>query len=146
MEIQETSEKCIEEACKSLEKQGWSKESVKVIGERGPAVLILLSSLRSLSGITNQRETAVAWDRTTGKPLCPAIVWDDARTKGTVAHFQHILREDGIEIDGTKKKGDDGVKAIAELFVFSLVYSIKAITQVFIGLASPCQPISRRSN
>jgi len=31
-------------------------------------------------GITNQRETSVAWDRTTGKPLCHAIVWSDART------------------------------------------------------------------
>ncbi len=31
-------------------------------------------------GITNQRETAVAWDRATGKPICNAIVWQDRRT------------------------------------------------------------------
>jgi glycerol kinase len=31
-------------------------------------------------GITNQRETAVAWDRRTGRPLAPAIVWQDRRT------------------------------------------------------------------
>ena len=31
-------------------------------------------------GITNQRETAIVWDRLTGKPLCPAIVWQDRRT------------------------------------------------------------------
>jgi len=31
-------------------------------------------------GITNQRETVVAWDRRTGKPLHPAIVWQDRRT------------------------------------------------------------------
>ncbi|MEZ5072335.1 MAG: glycerol kinase GlpK [Bacteroidales bacterium] len=31
-------------------------------------------------GITNQRETAIAWDRTTGEALCPAIVWQDRRT------------------------------------------------------------------
>ena len=30
--------------------------------------------------ITNQRETAVAWDRRTGRPLAPAIVWQDRRT------------------------------------------------------------------
>jgi glycerol kinase len=30
-------------------------------------------------GITNQRETAVAWDRRTGRPLAPAIVWQDRR-------------------------------------------------------------------
>jgi glycerol kinase len=31
-------------------------------------------------GITNQRETVVAWDRRTGSPLHPAIVWQDRRT------------------------------------------------------------------
>ncbi len=31
-------------------------------------------------GITNQRETAVVWDRQTGEPLCNAIVWQDRRT------------------------------------------------------------------
>src|SRR6478735_707738 len=31
-------------------------------------------------GITNQRETTVAWDKTTGKPLYNAIVWQDRRT------------------------------------------------------------------
>jgi len=31
-------------------------------------------------GITNQRETIVFWDKTTGKPLAPAIVWQDRRT------------------------------------------------------------------
>jgi glycerol kinase len=31
-------------------------------------------------GITNQRETTVVWHRETGRPLCPAIVWQDRRT------------------------------------------------------------------
>ncbi|HEY6807825.1 MAG TPA: glycerol kinase GlpK, partial [Gemmatimonadales bacterium] len=31
-------------------------------------------------GITNQRETVVAWDRATGRALAPAIVWQDRRT------------------------------------------------------------------
>ena len=31
-------------------------------------------------GITNQRETAVVWDKTTGKPVHNAIVWQDTRT------------------------------------------------------------------
>jgi glycerol kinase len=31
-------------------------------------------------GITNQRETVVAWDAITGQPLCNAIVWQDRRT------------------------------------------------------------------
>jgi glycerol kinase len=32
-------------------------------------------------GITNQRETAVVWDRATGTPIAPAIVWQDTRTQ-----------------------------------------------------------------
>jgi glycerol kinase len=33
-------------------------------------------------GITNQRETTVLWDRTTGQPVANAIVWQDRRTAG----------------------------------------------------------------
>jgi glycerol kinase len=32
-------------------------------------------------GVTNQRETTVIWDRATGKPIAPAIVWQDTRTQ-----------------------------------------------------------------
>ncbi|MBR4392938.1 MAG: glycerol kinase GlpK [Oscillospiraceae bacterium] len=31
-------------------------------------------------GITNQRETVIVWDRSTGQPICPAIVWQCRRT------------------------------------------------------------------
>src|ERR1700743_2628613 len=33
-------------------------------------------------GITNQRETVIVWDRVSGKPVYPAIVWQDRRTAG----------------------------------------------------------------
>ena len=33
-------------------------------------------------GITNQRETTVVWEKTTGRPVCHAIVWQDRRTAG----------------------------------------------------------------
>eukprot|EP01101_Sappina_pedata_P009002 TRINITY_DN5116_c0_g1_i2.p1 TRINITY_DN5116_c0_g1~~TRINITY_DN5116_c0_g1_i2.p1 ORF type:complete len:527 (+),score=116.30 TRINITY_DN5116_c0_g1_i2:66-1646(+) len=36
-------------------------------------------------GVTNQRETTIVWDRATSKPLYPAIVWSDTRTK-EIAH------------------------------------------------------------
>jgi glycerol kinase len=32
-------------------------------------------------GITNQRETTVVWDRATGEPIAPAVVWQDTRTQ-----------------------------------------------------------------
>ena len=35
-------------------------------------------------GITNQRATTIVWDRQTGEPICPAIVWQDTRTAGYV--------------------------------------------------------------
>ncbi len=44
-------------------------------------------------GITNQRETVVFWDRQTGEPLAPAIVWQDRRT----ADRCRTLRDAGHE-------------------------------------------------
>lgn len=38
-------------------------------------------------GITNQRETTVVWDRTTGLPVYNAIVWQDTRTSGICARL-----------------------------------------------------------
>jgi glycerol kinase len=38
-------------------------------------------------GITNQRETAVVWDRNTGEPVYNAIVWQDTRTQPIVDRF-----------------------------------------------------------
>ncbi len=38
-------------------------------------------------GITNQRETALLWDKATGAPLHNAIVWQDTRVDETVAQF-----------------------------------------------------------
>lgn len=35
-------------------------------------------------GITNQRETTVVWDKSTGEPVCNAIVWQDTRTQDIV--------------------------------------------------------------
>src|SRR4051812_40451845 len=43
--------------------------------------------------ITNQRETTVVWDRKTGEPVAPAIVWQDRRT----SEYMLSLREAGKE-------------------------------------------------
>jgi glycerol kinase len=39
-------------------------------------------------GITNQRETVIVWDRATGKPIHPAIVWQDRRTAARCAELE----------------------------------------------------------
>jgi len=63
-------------------------------------------------GITNQRETTVLWDRLSGEPVAPAIVWQDRRTADTCAalraagHEPEVSRRTGLLLDpyfsGTK--------------------------------------------
>jgi glycerol kinase len=52
-------------------------------------------------GITNQRETIVFWDKRTGEPLAPAIVWQDRRTAEDCA----ALKADGHEAMVQAKTG-----------------------------------------
>jgi len=52
-------------------------------------------------GIANQRETAVVWDRKSGRPIHNAIVWQDRRT----AERCRTLRETGLEAEITAKTG-----------------------------------------
>lgn len=74
----------------------------------------LVASDIAAIGITNQRETAVVWDRTTGRPIYNAIVWqsrqtadicEDLKRQGLVDEFQE---KTGLVIDayfsGTKVK------------------------------------------
>lgn len=44
-------------------------------------------------GITNQRETTIVWDKNTGKPVYPAIVWQCRRTADQIEQ----LKKDGLE-------------------------------------------------
>src|SRR5213076_3275740 len=56
-------------------------------------------------GITNQRETTVVWERSTGKPICNAIVWQDRRTAAfcdelKAANMGELIKEKtGLVID-----------------------------------------------
>ena len=61
---------CLNAAAKYLEESGSSVHQVVGVG------------------ITNQRETTIAWDKTTGKPLHNAIVWHDTRTKDIVSRLK----------------------------------------------------------
>ncbi len=64
-------------------------ESQRAVAEE--AVADSQASIVSI-GITNQRETTVIWDRNTGQPIHPAIVWQDRRTADTCAR----LAADGL--------------------------------------------------
>ncbi len=65
-------------------------------------------------GITNQRETVIAWNKSTGRPLCNAIVWqcrrtaDICRSLEAAGYADYIKETTGLRIDpyfsGTKIK------------------------------------------
>ena len=52
-------------------------------------------------GITNQRETTLLWDRSSGQPVHPAIVWQDRRAEPLCAR----LRQEGLEPTIREKTG-----------------------------------------
>ncbi len=52
-------------------------------------------------GLSNQRETVVLWDRASGEPLAPALVWQDRRTAATCA----ALRAANHEAEVTARTG-----------------------------------------
>ncbi len=89
----------------------WDKTlacALEVIPQAGGAACI------SAIGITNQRETVVAWDKSTGEPLTKAIVWQDRRTADMCAqlraagHEEDVQRRTGLLLDpyfsGTKMR------------------------------------------
>lgn len=56
---------------------------VKAVAEMLPEKGYKISDIVTI-GITNQRETTIVWDKTTGEPLYNAITWNDIRTESTV--------------------------------------------------------------
>jgi glycerol kinase len=68
------------------------RSSVAVVGQAIDDAGVAAGDLAGL-GITNQRETTVCWDRASGQPLAPAIVWQDRRT----AAIARRLAADGGE-------------------------------------------------
>ena len=79
-------------------------------------------------GVTNQRETAVVWDKTTGKPVCNAIVWQCRRTAEICEQLARegcgdmIAEKTGLRLDAYFSAGKikwildhvDGARARAE--------------------------------
>lgn len=62
-----------------------------------------LSDLKTM-GITNQRETTIVWDKTTGESLYNAIAWSDARTTALVHAFENKSSVFGTGTDQLKSK------------------------------------------
>jgi len=88
----------------------WATQSAtirEVLGKAGASAADLAAI-----GITNQRETTVLWERASGRPVAPAIVWQDRRTADRCAalraagHEASVARTTGLTLDpyfsGTK--------------------------------------------
>jgi glycerol kinase len=78
-----------------MPRPGWVEHDPLEIWERtrtAVAVVLAEQGLRASDlaalGLTNQRETTVVWDRRTGQPYHPAIVWQDTRTDAIVAAIE----------------------------------------------------------
>lgn len=80
-----------------LPRPGWVEHDPIEISENTREVIAAACTKAGVElaaiGITNQRETVVAWDRRTGVPLSNAIVWQDIRTDA----FLRTLKSDGLE-------------------------------------------------
>jgi glycerol kinase len=80
---------------------GWVEHDPKEIWDNTREVIGQALSKANLTrhdieavGITNQRETAVVWDKTTGVPVYNAIVWQDTRTQPIV---DRLAADGGVE-------------------------------------------------
>ncbi|KAI9260129.1 hypothetical protein BY458DRAFT_516656, partial [Sporodiniella umbellata] len=87
---------CIEHAIRKLALLGYAASDIQSVG------------------LTNQRETLITWDRLTGEPLYPAIVWSDARTIETVE-----------QLTQKSDQGVDALKHIAGLPITTYFSAVK---------------------
>lgn len=81
---------------------GWVEHDATEIWEVQRSVLLQAvakvdSTLIAAIGITNQRETTVVWDRVTGKPVHPAIVWQCRRTSEMCAALKAVGFEETVK-------------------------------------------------
>jgi len=87
---------------------GWvEQDGNEILRAQMSAVRAVLDNAGEIAacGITNQRETTIVWDRRTGQPIAPAIVWQCRRTAEMCAELARssdaawIERKTGLVID-----------------------------------------------
>ncbi len=98
------------EVLPSYPRSGWVEHSPEAILEsvrsQVPSALAaagLAADRIAAIGLTNQRETTIIWERSTGKSIAPALVWQDRRTADACAALKHrqaeISQRTGLVID-----------------------------------------------
>ena len=96
------------EFSQSFPQPGWVEHDAEEIWEA--TVTVMRQALENAGvtakdisgiGITDQRETTVLWDRSSGRPVAPAIVWQDRRTTAICER----LKEEGLEDEVRSRTG-----------------------------------------
>ncbi|WP_327857674.1 glycerol kinase GlpK [Acinetobacter guillouiae] len=104
----------------------WTTQ-ITVVQQAIASARLLAKDIKAL-GLTNQRETTVVWDKRTGKPLAPAIVWQDRRATDWCNQLvqnnlsEKIHKKTGLRIDPYFSAGKlvwllenvHGLRALAE--------------------------------
>ena len=104
----------------------WTTQ-ITVVQHAIASARLLAKDIKAL-GLTNQRETTVVWDKRTGKPLAPAIVWQDRRATDWCNQLvqnnlsEKIHKKTGLRIDPYFSAGKlvwllenvQGLRALAE--------------------------------
>ena len=104
----------------------WTTQ-ISVVQQAMASARILAKDIKAM-GLTNQRETTVIWDRQTGRPLAPAIVWQDRRAATWCNqlieqnHHDKIHQKTGLKVDPYFSAGKlvwlldniEGLRALAE--------------------------------
>ncbi|AMV39332.1 glycerol kinase GlpK [Planctomyces sp. SH-PL62] len=99
-----------EEVLPTYPRSGWVEHDPRaIVASVGAEVTTALLNARvraeqiAAIGITNQRETTIVWDRKSGEPIAPALVWQDRRTAEHCNRLRHeqawISRRTGLVID-----------------------------------------------
>lgn len=104
----------------------WSSQ-IAVVQQALATARILAKDIKAI-GLTNQRETTVVWDRRNGKPLAPAIIWQDRRATDWCnqliqqGQMDQVQQKTGLRIDPYFSAGKlvwllehvDGLRELAE--------------------------------
>lgn len=114
---------------------GWVEQDAQEIWSNQIAVVqqalatagILAKDIRAI-GVTNQRETTVVWDKRTGKPLAPAIIWQDRRAADWC---NQLIQNNQIQLiqDKTGLRIDPYFSAGKLVWLLEHVNGLKALAQ-----------------
>ncbi len=98
-----------QEVAQSFPNPGWVEQDANEIYYKAAYVLndcVRIAGAENVAGlgIANQRETVVLWNRETGEPVCPAIVWQCRRTSEYCAKIpkdiaEKIRKKTGLPMD-----------------------------------------------